>query len=212
LNAHSKNASFCDNEPELAKIAMPPQGHLNWPCCSNRLQEQEPSNSTGPPTSPNPFSLAAAVRSKNLQLPFRINSESATQQHVARGLSNIFATLKLNRLAWVGCGLTVRFHRLSTKEGARPNLNSDGSIVGSGESNFKHGTGKAVSASCTASCTAMATNTDGRVSSENRITVFSITSCRHCRAAKALLGTKGVAYTNINLTDYPEKRAGMVAV
>ena len=45
-----------------------------------------------------------------------------------------------------------------------------------------------------------------------RITVFSLSSCRHCQRAKALLSARGVPYLEINLEHHPERRADMVAL
>ena len=42
------------------------------------------------------------------------------------------------------------------------------------------------------------------------VIVFSITGCRHCRAAKSLLKAKGVAYNDVNLDDNPARRAEVV--
>ena len=47
-------------------------------------------------------------------------------------------------------------------------------------------------------------------STEARITVFSLTSCPHCKKAKAFLADKGWDYTEISLSDYPEKRGDML--
>ena len=43
-----------------------------------------------------------------------------------------------------------------------------------------------------------------------RITVFSTASCPHCKRAKALLGSKGWEFSEVSLSDYPEKRAAML--
>jgi len=39
-----------------------------------------------------------------------------------------------------------------------------------------------------------------------RITIFSTTACKHCKAAKNLLNIKGVPYIEINLDDFPGRR------
>jgi len=39
-----------------------------------------------------------------------------------------------------------------------------------------------------------------------RVTIFSLKDCSYCIRAKALLKAKGVAFYDISLTDYPEKR------
>eukprot|EP00897_Mesotaenium_endlicherianum_P006562 jgi/Mesen1/5934/ME000301S05070 len=44
---------------------------------------------------------------------------------------------------------------------------------------------------------------------KGRITVFSISGCPHCRAAKSLLKKKGASYVEINLDVYPERRPEM---
>uniref|UniRef100_A0A6V0I0H9 Uncharacterized protein n=1 Tax=Zooxanthella nutricula TaxID=1333877 RepID=A0A6V0I0H9_9DINO len=44
----------------------------------------------------------------------------------------------------------------------------------------------------------------------SRITVFSLSGCPHCLRAKTLLTEKGYAYTEINLSEYPEKRTDIL--
>jgi glutaredoxin 3 len=43
-----------------------------------------------------------------------------------------------------------------------------------------------------------------------RVTVFSLAACPHCQRAKAVLTKRGVPFTDVSLTDYPEKRADML--
>eukprot|EP01044_Picomonas_judraskeda_P015836 COSAG03_NODE_2720_length_2498_cov_2.215090_2_plen_154_part_01 len=43
-----------------------------------------------------------------------------------------------------------------------------------------------------------------------RITVFSTATCPHCKRAKALLAEKGWDFTEVSLSDYPEKRGAML--
>eukprot|EP00929_Paragymnodinium_shiwhaense_P107085 TRINITY_DN73100_c0_g1_i1.p1 TRINITY_DN73100_c0_g1~~TRINITY_DN73100_c0_g1_i1.p1 ORF type:complete len:506 (-),score=61.35 TRINITY_DN73100_c0_g1_i1:261-1778(-) len=43
-----------------------------------------------------------------------------------------------------------------------------------------------------------------------RVVVFSLSACPHCKRAKALLDDLNVAYEDISLTDYPEKRTDML--
>eukprot|EP00040_Diaphanoeca_grandis_P009777 m.50107 g.50107 ORF g.50107 m.50107 type:complete len:501 (+) comp21213_c0_seq1:199-1701(+) len=43
-----------------------------------------------------------------------------------------------------------------------------------------------------------------------KITVFSLQTCPHCKRAKQLLTDEGWSFTEISLTDYPEKRADML--
>lgn len=45
-----------------------------------------------------------------------------------------------------------------------------------------------------------------------RITIFSISSCPHCDRVKSLLKSQDVPYSEINLTDYPHRRADMLAL
>ena len=44
------------------------------------------------------------------------------------------------------------------------------------------------------------------------ITIFSLASCPHCKKAKALLADRGWPYVEISLSDYPERRADMLAL
>lgn len=44
---------------------------------------------------------------------------------------------------------------------------------------------------------------------EGRVTVFSISGCPHCKAAKALLKKKGVKFAEVNLDVFPERREDM---
>ncbi|KAA8499239.1 Glutaredoxin [Porphyridium purpureum] len=44
------------------------------------------------------------------------------------------------------------------------------------------------------------------------ITVFSLSTCPHCMRVKSMLWEKGWDYVDISLTDYPEKRADMLAL
>lgn len=46
---------------------------------------------------------------------------------------------------------------------------------------------------------------------KGRVTVFSISGCPHCKAAKTLLKKKGVHYVEINLDVYPERRSEVQA-
>lgn len=41
------------------------------------------------------------------------------------------------------------------------------------------------------------------------ITVYTTDWCGYCTAAKALLGRKGLEFTEINLTGNPERKAGL---
>ena len=43
-----------------------------------------------------------------------------------------------------------------------------------------------------------------------RITVFSTATCPHCKRAKALLASKGWEYSEVSLSDYPERRSAML--
>ena len=43
-----------------------------------------------------------------------------------------------------------------------------------------------------------------------RITVFSTSTCPHCKRAKGLLTSKGWEYVEVSLSDYPEKRTAML--
>ena len=43
-----------------------------------------------------------------------------------------------------------------------------------------------------------------------RITVFSTSTCPHCKRAKALLADKGWEYSEVSLSDYPEQRTAML--
>mmetsp|Transcript_9224 Transcript_9224/g.20586 ORF Transcript_9224/g.20586 Transcript_9224/m.20586 type:complete len:526 (+) Transcript_9224:89-1666(+) len=45
-----------------------------------------------------------------------------------------------------------------------------------------------------------------------RITIFALTTCPHCKAAKALITNNGWEYYEVNLSDYPEKRPDMLAL
>eukprot|EP01062_Namystynia_karyoxenos_P046053 TRINITY_DN34374_c0_g1_i1.p1 TRINITY_DN34374_c0_g1~~TRINITY_DN34374_c0_g1_i1.p1 ORF type:complete len:550 (+),score=178.15 TRINITY_DN34374_c0_g1_i1:71-1651(+) len=45
-----------------------------------------------------------------------------------------------------------------------------------------------------------------------RVTVFSLAGCPHCQKAKALLQELDHPYTEISLTEYPEKRGDMLAI
>eukprot|EP00756_Hemistasia_phaeocysticola_P062635 Hpha_TRINITY_DN6090_c0_g1::TRINITY_DN6090_c0_g1_i1::g.63462::m.63462 len=44
------------------------------------------------------------------------------------------------------------------------------------------------------------------------VTVFSLSGCPHCIRAKTLLGQIGQPFTEISLSDYPEKRSDMLAL
>lgn len=44
------------------------------------------------------------------------------------------------------------------------------------------------------------------------IVIFSITGCRHCKAAKALLTSKGIAFHDVNLDSYPQRRPEAIAM
>ena len=43
------------------------------------------------------------------------------------------------------------------------------------------------------------------------VTIFSISNCPYCTRAKSLLTSNGVPFVEINLSDYPQKRADMLA-
>ena len=43
-----------------------------------------------------------------------------------------------------------------------------------------------------------------------RVTVFSLATCPHCQRAKAALTARKIPYTDVSLTDYPEKRADVL--
>jgi glutaredoxin len=45
-----------------------------------------------------------------------------------------------------------------------------------------------------------------------RITIFTRASCIHCRRAKATLASRGFEYTEISLSDHPERREAMTAL
>eukprot|EP00662_Eupelagonemidae_sp_cell21_P042485 gene42485-38177_t len=45
-----------------------------------------------------------------------------------------------------------------------------------------------------------------------RVTVFSLSGCPHCLRAKRLLGDLGHPFEEVSLSDYPEKRADMLAL
>ena len=45
----------------------------------------------------------------------------------------------------------------------------------------------------------------------NAVTLYTTSWCPYCARAKALLERKGVAWTEINLEDEPQRRAEMVA-
>lgn len=47
---------------------------------------------------------------------------------------------------------------------------------------------------------------DAKVDRETRVLVFSISACKHCRAAKALLQSKGVPFHDVNLDVFPQRR------
>ena len=45
-----------------------------------------------------------------------------------------------------------------------------------------------------------------------RITIFTSTSCGHCRRAKATLESRGLAYSEVSLSAHPERREDMTAL
>lgn len=44
-----------------------------------------------------------------------------------------------------------------------------------------------------------------------QVTLYTNDSCPHCKAAKALLTGKGIAYTNHEVSDDPDRRREMIA-
>lgn len=45
-----------------------------------------------------------------------------------------------------------------------------------------------------------------------RITIFALNECPHCKRAKAALTAHNIPYTEISLSDYPDKRSDMLAL
>lgn len=60
-------------------------------------------------------------------------------------------------------------------------------------------------------CTATVRRGVAVVSAMGRVVVFSITGCPHCRRVKSLLAKKGAPYHDVNLDEFPSRRAEMVA-